>query len=79
MRIVTVEKLESILSRTGDNPRVIASGNFAAPKKLLQAVDSVFPTYRLNMLNAQSSVSQAKYNAKNAELQLKQLAGILSE
>jgi acyl-CoA hydrolase len=56
MRIVTVEKLESILSRTGDNPRVIASGNFAAPKKLLQAVDSVFPTYRLNMLNAQPGI-----------------------
>ena len=56
MRIVTVEKLESILSRTGDNPRVIASGNFATPKTLLQAVDSVFPTYRLNMLNAQPGI-----------------------
>ncbi|MFT4526199.1 MAG: outer membrane protein [Bacteroidia bacterium] len=38
-----------------------------------------FRTAQLNMLNAQSSVSQAKYSAKNAELQLKQLAGILSE
>ena len=56
MRIVTLEKLESILSRTGDNPRVIASGNFATPKTLLQAVDSVFPTYRLNMLNAQPGI-----------------------
>ena len=56
MRIVTVEKLESILSRTGNNPRVVASGNFAAPKTLLQAVDSVFPTYRLNMLNAQPGI-----------------------
>jgi len=56
MRIVTVEKLESILSRTGDNPRIIASGNFATPKTLLQAVDSVFPTYRLNMLNAQPGI-----------------------
>ena len=56
MRIVTLEKLDSILSRTGDNPRVIASGNFATPKTLLQAVDSVFPTYRLNMLNAQPGI-----------------------
>ena len=56
MRIVTVEKLESILSRTGDNPRVVASGNFATPKTLLRAVDSVFPTYRLNMLNAQPGI-----------------------
>lgn len=38
-----------------------------------------FRTAQLNMLNTQSSVSQAKYSAKNAELQLKQLAGILSE
>jgi outer membrane protein TolC len=29
--------------------------------------------------NAQSNQSQAKYNAKNAELQLKQLAGVLLE
>lgn len=38
-----------------------------------------FRQAQLNMLNAQSSYSQAKYNAKNAELQLKQLAGILLE
>ena len=56
MRIVTVEKLESILSGIGDNPRVVASGNFATPKTLLQVVDSVFPTYRLNMLNAQPGI-----------------------
>lgn len=36
-----------------------------------------FRQAQLNMLQAQSSVSQAKYNAKNAELILKQLAGIL--
>lgn len=38
-----------------------------------------FRQAQLNMLNAQSSYSQAKYNAKNAELQLKQLAGVLLE
>ena len=56
MRVITVEKLESILSRIGDNPRVVASGNFATPKTLLRAVDSVFPTYRPNMLNAQPGI-----------------------
>jgi outer membrane protein TolC len=38
-----------------------------------------FRQAQLNQLNAQSSYSQAKYSAKNAELQLKQLAGILLE
>lgn len=38
-----------------------------------------FRQAQLNMLNAKSNHSQAKYNAKNAELQLKQLAGILLE
>lgn len=38
-----------------------------------------FRQAQLNMLNAQNNFSQAKYNAKNAELQLKQLAGILLE
>jgi outer membrane protein TolC len=38
-----------------------------------------FRTAQLNQLNAQSSYSQAKYSAKNAELQLKQLAGVLLE
>lgn len=38
-----------------------------------------FRQAQLNQLNAQGSYSQAKYNAKNAELQLKQLAGVLLE
>jgi outer membrane protein TolC len=38
-----------------------------------------FRQAQLNMLNAQNNHSQAKYNAKNAELQLKQLAGVLLE
>lgn len=38
-----------------------------------------FRQAQLNLLNAQSSYNQAKYSAKNAELQLKQLAGLLLE
>lgn len=36
-----------------------------------------FRQAQINMRNAQNNASIAKYNAKNAELQLKQLAGIL--
>jgi len=39
-----------------DTPRVVASGNFAAPLSLLSLVDKVLPTYRLNMLNAQPGI-----------------------
>lgn len=42
-----------------------------------QVTSIEFRQAQLNVLNAKSSLSQAKYNAKNAELQLKQLAGIL--
>ncbi|MFT4526728.1 MAG: outer membrane protein [Bacteroidia bacterium] len=38
-----------------------------------------FRQAQLNQLNSQSSYSQAKYNTKNAELQVKQLAGVLLE
>lgn len=38
-----------------------------------------FRQAQLNLLQAQNNKSQAKYNAKNAELQLKQLAGVLLE
>ena len=38
-----------------------------------------FRQAQLNLLNAQNSVSQAKYDAKNAELRIKQLAGVLLE
>jgi acyl-CoA hydrolase len=36
--------------------RVVASGNFATPSTLLQVVDAVLPTYRLNVLNAQVGI-----------------------
>ena len=38
-----------------------------------------FRQAQLNQLNSQSSYSQAKYSAKNTELQVKQLAGVLLE
>lgn len=56
--------------------------NFERSKEMYDQgqVNSIeFRTAQLNQLNAQSGYSQAKYNAKNAELQLMQLAGILVE
>ncbi|GAA4346461.1 acetyl-CoA hydrolase/transferase family protein [Angustibacter luteus] len=37
-------------------PRVVASGNFATPHPLLQAVDAALASYRLNVLNAQAGL-----------------------
>ena len=53
MRVVTVEKLASVLNSLPSNPRVVASGNFATPTVILDALDAVVPEYRLHMLNAQ--------------------------
>lgn len=53
MRVVSVEQLKRVLASLPENPRVVASGNFATPKVLLGALDEVVPEYRLNMLNAQ--------------------------
>ncbi len=53
MRVVSVEQLQRALSSLPENPRVVASGNFATPHVLINALDAVVPTYRLHMLNAQ--------------------------
>ena len=53
MRVVSVEQLKRVLASLPENPRVVASGNFATPTVLLGALDEVVPEYRLNMLNAQ--------------------------
>ena len=56
MKIVTLEQLSLILEALPPNPRVVASGNFATPATLLNAVDGVVPEYRLHMLNAQRGI-----------------------
>jgi len=52
MRTISLEQLGSILGGVGPNPRVFASGNFATPYTLLNALDEALPEYRLHMLNA---------------------------
>lgn len=56
MRVVTVDQLASALGRLPENPRVLASGNFATPTVILHALDAVVPQYRLHMLNAQKPI-----------------------
>ena len=56
MRKITVDEFKRVLLDIPDNPRVLASGNFATPKTLLTAFDSVVPNYTLHMLNAQMGI-----------------------
>ena len=56
MRVVNLEQLKRILGSLPENPRVVASGNFATPHVLLNALDEVVPEYRLHMLNAQKGL-----------------------
>ncbi|HVN13586.1 MAG TPA: acetyl-CoA hydrolase/transferase C-terminal domain-containing protein [Kineosporiaceae bacterium] len=37
-------------------PRIVASGNFATPLELVEAVDAALPEYRICMLNAQPGI-----------------------
>ena len=53
MRIVSDDELRSRLGSIAvDEPRVVASGNFATPLHLLGLVDGSLERYRLFMLNA---------------------------
>lgn len=56
MRVVTLEQLKTVLASLPENPRVVASGNFATPHVLLGVLDAVVPEYRLHMLNAQKGL-----------------------
>lgn len=56
MRIINAEQLKSVLANLPSNPRIIASGNFAAPHTLLGVANEVLPEFRLHMLNAQKGI-----------------------
>ncbi|HMK98563.1 MAG TPA: acetyl-CoA hydrolase/transferase C-terminal domain-containing protein [Acidimicrobiales bacterium] len=57
MRIVSEEQLVRELGRSeAAEPRVVASGNFATPKRLIDLFDATTESYRLFMLNAQGTV-----------------------
>ena len=57
MRIITVEALSRRLAGLHHpTPRVVASGNFAAPRALLSAFDAAVAEYRLFVLNPQPGI-----------------------
>jgi acyl-CoA hydrolase len=53
MRTLTLDTLAAALPRLPETPRLVVSGNFAAPYAVLEALDRALPTYRLHALNAQ--------------------------
>lgn len=55
---ISVEQLAGILSDLPPNPRVVASGNFAAPDVLLDVLNRNVETYILHMLNAQPGIPE---------------------
>lgn len=56
MRVINTEQLKSVLTHLPDNPRIVASGNFAAPHTLLAAADQSLEKFTLHMLNAQKGI-----------------------
>ena len=56
MRVINYEQLKSILSSQTDNPRIVASGNFAPPTTLLKAADESLERFKLQMLNAHPGI-----------------------
>ena len=56
MKRLSSEQLKQVFEGLVANPRVVASGNFAAPHTLLGLLDAVVPDYRLHMLNAQLGI-----------------------
>lgn len=54
MKTIDLGAVHGLLTRVpGEQPRVVASGNFATPATLLGAVDAALPAYRLFVLNGQ--------------------------
>ncbi|MGA2825786.1 MAG: acetyl-CoA hydrolase/transferase C-terminal domain-containing protein [Streptosporangiaceae bacterium] len=56
MRIITEEKLGTVLAGVPGTPRVVCGGNFATPWRALALLDAAIPEYRLYTLNAQPGI-----------------------
>ncbi len=56
MRVITSDQLARIFDGLPDNPRVVASGNFATPHVLLDALAAQVARFSLHMLNAQAGL-----------------------
>lgn len=56
MKVVSIEALEHVFSALPGVPRVVASGNFAHPHELLDALDRALPEFRLFILNGHPGI-----------------------
>lgn len=56
MKRITLEQLKTVLAHLPANPRIVASGNFAAPHALMRVLDEQVPEFTLHMLNAQPGI-----------------------
>lgn len=56
MRVISSDQLKSVLANLPENPRIIASGNFATPNTLLAIANESISEFRLHMLNAQPGI-----------------------
>lgn len=56
MRKLNESQLAAIFSSLPNNPRVVASGNFAAPATLLRLIDENVANFKLHMLNAHPGI-----------------------
>ena len=56
MKRITLEQLKTVMAHLPRNPRIVASGNFAAPHAVLRVLDEQVPEYTLHMLNAQPGI-----------------------
>lgn len=56
MKRITLEQLKTVMAHLPPNPRIVTSGNFAAPHAVLGVLDEQVPEYTLHMLNAQPGI-----------------------
>jgi hypothetical protein len=56
MRVISEARLGALLAGLPGRPRVVAGGNFAAPRRILTILDTALAEYRLFMLNAQGNL-----------------------
>ena len=56
MKRISLEQLKTVMAHLPPNPRIVASGNFAAPHAVLRVLDEQVPEYTLHMLNAQPGI-----------------------
>ena len=59
MRVVSEQELaQTLRALPGPEPRVVASGNLATPRMLLDSLDAAVERYRLFMLAAQAPLPE---------------------